>query len=72
MAKAGYSKVDSVRIVKEDIWRVFGQFEKSRISEIGIFWFSQYSTMGPLEVILTLWTSESPEFFLLKMFLGWF
>ena len=30
------------------MWQFFRQLEKSRMSEIDIFWFSEYSTMRPL------------------------
>ena len=68
----GYFKVDSVRMVseREDIWRVIGQFDKSRMLEIDIFWFSQYSTMGPL-AILTPKLSETQAETNFKV-LGWF
>ena len=73
MAKAGYFKADSVRIVKRRYVTVFfRQFEKSRMSEIDIFWFSQYSTMGPLEAILTPKRSQTQAEPHCKVFLVWF
>ena len=61
--------------LKEDIWRGFGQFEKSRMLEIDIFWFSQYSAMGPLEAILTPKRSQTQaethfKVFLVRFYIG--